>query len=497
MKLRQLLTVLPRAEVRGSREVRITGLANHSKAVAPGNLFVARPGKQTHGVHYITEALRAGASAILTDLVDPSLRTVTQIVVPDVVEAEGILAAAYYHFPSSELTVFGVTGTNGKSTVTHLIKQLWDQLHPRQLCGLIGTIEHDLGKEKICATSTTPDAITVQKLMREMRHAGCTACAIEITSHALDQRRCQMVEVDIALFTNLTQDHLDYHGTMEAYAKATSRLFCELGPRPPSPLKNLPKMAISWGDDSWEPAIVGACPYPCIRYGFGESCDWQISQVKVTPKGSSCLLTVGKDVLPLHTQLVGRFNLLNVVAALTAMVAAGHSLPLLLEKLPLLRAPRGRLEPVPCDQDRHVFVDFAHTPDALEQVCGTMRELCQGDLWVVFGAGGNRDRTKRPKMAEAVARYATHAVVTSDNPRLEDPLTIMNEVATGFPEGFPSHLIVDRREAIEFACRQLRPHDLLLIAGKGHESVQQIGTQYFPFQDSTVALQALGGNAVH
>lgn len=483
-KLRKLLAALPGAEVKGSKDISLSGMSNHSQAVAPGHLFVAKAGTHDHGSHYISQALRAGASAILTDLCDPSLKGVTQIVVRDVIEAEGKLAAAFYGDPSREMTIFGITGTNGKSTVATLIQQLWRSIS-LQPCGLLGTIAYDLGRETIPASHTTPDAISVQKLMREMRTQGCTAVSMEVSSHALDQKRCAWVDFDIGIFTNLTQDHLDYHGSMERYAAAKAQLFEQL--RRSSTLRH----AVAFGDDPWMPHIVGDGGLALTTFGWSPSHTLSAQEIRLSATGSLWTLVAPEGRWEVSIPLLGRHNILNVLAAVGAMRASGYSIQSLVPSLSQLQAPCGRLDPIQNESGRQILVDYAHTPDALEKVCATVKELTKGRLIVVFGAGGNRDRTKRPLMARAVAGYADLSIITSDNPRYEDPASICQDLLAGLPATASRQVIVDRAEAIRAAVEQSLAGDVLLIAGKGHESTQQIGNEVIPFSDHSVAKEAL------
>jgi UDP-N-acetylmuramoyl-L-alanyl-D-glutamate--2,6-diaminopimelate ligase len=485
-KLRKLLTALPEAEVRGSKEITLSGMSNFSKAVAPGHLFVAKAGTYDHGGRYIMEALRGGASAILTDLLDPSLKGVTQIVVKDVVGAEAKLAAAFYGDPSRELTVFGVTGTNGKSTVTTLIQQGW-RLSRQQPCGLLGTIAYDLGREVVPATHTTPDAITVQKLMREMRSQGCTAVAMEMSSHALSQRRCERIALDVGVFTNLTQDHLDYHGTMEQYAAAKGQLFRQLS-QAASPAS--PKHAVAYADDPWFETVVGSGNFQLTTFGWQPHHTLSAQHLHLNHCGARFELHSPEGIWEVSTPLLGRHNVLNLLAAAGALRASGIPLSTLVPHLPLLTAPSGRLEPVHNSLGLQVLVDYAHTPDALEQVCRTLKELTRGRLIVVFGAGGNRDRSKRPKMAAAVQMAADLVILTSDNPRYEEPMAICEDVRAGFSVGFAYEVIVDRVEAISHAIRLATAEDIVLIAGRGHETAQQVGHEIVPLQDGVVAAMA-------
>lgn len=447
MKLKKLIEDLPITLFRGSKELEITGLCSHSKKVAPGHLFIAKVGSYDDGSKYIDEALSAGAAAILTDLPDPSLKA-TQLITEDVRRMEAQLAAKFYGDPSRELFMVGVTGTNGKTTVAHLVRHLLDG-------GMIGTIEYVIGQRHIPADLTTPDIITNQKLLREMVRVGCKACVMEVSSHALEQGRVEGIDFDIAIFTNLSQDHLDYHGSMEAYAAAKAKLF--------SGLKREAKAIVPFG----EKRMIENCKAEVITYGIEEG---DVAARELRCAGDhSCFVLDGVDY---KVPLVGRFNVMNCLAALA--VKRGN-----LADFPQVR---GRLERV-CG---HIYIDFAHTPEALEKVLLALREFARGRIVLVFGAGGDRDRTKRPKMGQVAVRYADITILTADNPRSEDPHKICEEIA------HPDALIeVDRRKAIARALALAAPEDVVLIAGKGHESDQIFAHKTVPFDDRQVVLELL------
>jgi UDP-N-acetylmuramoyl-L-alanyl-D-glutamate--2,6-diaminopimelate ligase len=449
MKLKKLIASLHVSEVRGSREVEITGVCSDSRRVAPGNLFVARKGCDDDGARYIPDAIAAGAAAIATDLIDPSLKGVTQIVATDLRAVEAALAAEFYGHPSRKLFTVGVTGTNGKTSTTYILKHLLDSLG--QPCGLMGTIETLIGTHRHRTALTTPDAPTLQKTLHEMVRSGCTAATLEVSSHGLHQGRLSDVEFDVGIFTNLSQDHLDYHETMEAYAAAKTELF------------DRAKTAILNRDDPYFETMRAACKNPPITYGLHDITDLELSL-----SGTAFTLDGVRFKLP----LIGRFNVYNALAALAACRLHGLSLADL--AAPLARTPqiRGRLE-----RTGNAFVDYAHTPDALRQVLTTLNELKTGRLILVFGCGGDRDRDKRPKMGAVAKELADIAIVTSDNPRSEDPLTICEQVSTTLPA------IVDRREAIAHALSLATPDDIVLVAGKGHETQQIFAHSRLPFDD--------------
>ena len=447
MKLKKLIENLPITLFRGSKEVEITGLCSHSRKVAPGNLFIAKVGSCDDGSKYIDEAIAAGAAAILTDLADPSLK-VTQVITSDVAAMEAELAMRFFNHPSKELFMVGITGTNGKTTTAHMVRHLLN-------AGMIGTIEYVIGDRHIPAELTTPDVITNHKLLREMVNRGCKACVMEVSSHGLAQNRVAGIDFDVAIFTNLSQDHIDYHGSLEEYAAQKAKLF--------SSLKKEGLAIVPFG----EKRMIQDCSAKVVTYGI-EKGDVQATDLHLASDHSS--FTV--DGISYTIPLAGRFNVLNALAALA--VKRGS-----LENLPQVR---GRLERV---RD-NVYIDFAHTPDALENVLTTLREFAKRRVIIVFGAGGDRDRLKRPKMGEVAGRLADLVILTSDNPRSEDPQRICEEINCA-----GAIIELDRKKAIAKALSLACPDDLILIAGKGHESYQIFAHKTVPFDDREIVLELL------
>ena len=475
MKLKKLIAELPIEVYRGGQEVEITGLCAHSTLVAPGNLFIAKKGSIEDGAKYIEEAVSAGAVAILTDLPDPFLKGVTQLLHPAVHTIEAQLAARYYSNPSESLYTVGVTGTNGKTTTTYLIKHLFDQLGFS--CGLIGTIEYIIGSHHFEAERTTPDVITNHKLFREMIKQGCESAVMEVSSHGLAQGRCDQIDFDAAIFTNLSQDHLDYHITMEAYAKEKAKLFATL---------NQEKRAIINEESPWKEVMVQECKAPILTYGFSQRADIYADNIQLNFRKTEFTVNFRDEKAHFNWEMIGRYNILNCLAAIGACLAKGVSLQVLPPLVQSFVSVPGRLEKVDNFRGLNLFVDYAHTPDALEKVLTCLREIKQGKIITVFGCGGDRDRGKRPKMGRAAEEGSDFTIVTSDNPRSEDPQKICAEVAKGF--SFSNFaVVVDRRQAIEKAIEMATPKDLILIAGKGHETYQSFSHQTIPFDDRKVA----------
>ena len=393
MKLKKLLKSLPITAVKGSKDIDITGICSHSKLVIPGNLFVARSGTQDDGTRYIPEAIAAGAVAIATDIYDPSLRDVTQIISPDVNKLEGDLAAEFYRYPSQELFLVGITGTNGKTTSTFLVKHILDSIG--EPCGLIGTIENIIGTSRYAANLSTPDVITNQKILREMVAQGCKAAVMEVTSHALEQQRTRHLSFEIAAFTNLTQDHLDYHVTMERYAAAKAKFF--------DPEYHSPKVAVVNHDDPWHSKVLEKYKGEVISFGMSTEATLSAHNIKFEMGKSHFEAHFGGKSAPFQTPLVGRFNLYNCLTAIGIGLAHGLSLEQLQPLIASAPSVSGRLQPVSNARDLHIYVDYAHTPDSLKQVLTCLRELKRGKIITVFGCGGDRDRTNAPSW-EALCR---------------------------------------------------------------------------------------------
>lgn len=479
-KLKVLLKGLPNAIVRGAQDKAISGLCSNSKLVAPGNLFIAKKGMTVDGNRFIPEAIQAGAVAVLTDLFNPFLpQTVTQIVHPDVVHAEAVLASAYYENPSDKLFLVGVTGTNGKTTTSYLLRHLLrEDKHP---CGLIGTVEWDLGEKIQPPFLTTPDCITNCRLLREMVNSGCKAAAMEVSSQAMDQGRVRNLDFDVGIFTNLTQDHLDYHHSMEKYADAKSKFFKMLSG----------KTAIVNADSSWSSRMLEGCSAEVITYGIDNSADLRAERVVLDIQGISFDLHYREKTYAVKSSLIGRFNVYNILAAIGAAILYGMPFEKIIEKVATFQKVPGRLERIENTRGFSVFVDYAHTDDALRNVLETLREVSPSRITTVFGCGGDRDRGKRPLMGAVATKLSDFAVVTSDNPRHEDPQAIIAEVLQGCVKEAKLLVEPDRRSAIFSAIAQAKPGDTILIAGKGHERQQIFGSRIVDFDDCAIAREAI------
>ena len=486
MKLETLLAAIRPLQVDGPLDREITSLCYDSRRVQPGALFFALPGEKVDGSAFVDQAVAAGASAVLSESVQLKARA-TNIVVANAREAMADLAAEFFQHSDRHLKIAGVTGTNGKTTSAFLLRHICETAQLR--CGLLGTVRYQIGERILPAARTTPESLDVHDLLWQMRSAGCKAAAMEVSSHALVQARVRGVEFDAAIFTNLTQDHLDYHQTMEAYADAKALLFSNLAAQTRKKGKGVINI-----DDRYGALFASRFlhDFPILTYGVGMKADFRASNVRIDFNGTSYQLDASGRMYLVRLPLIGQFNVLNSLAAIAAAFAMGVDVRTSVLSLATAPAVPGRLEAVPAQRQFKVFVDYAHTDDALINVMKTCRELNPARLIVLFGCGGNRDKTKRPRMAAAVDQYADFAIVTSDNPRKEDPLAIIEDIKPGLKRG-NYEVIVDRKEAIFKAIAMAQPRDIILLAGKGHETYQEFADRTVPFDDVAVASSALEG----
>jgi UDP-N-acetylmuramoyl-L-alanyl-D-glutamate--2,6-diaminopimelate ligase len=490
MLLKNLLTAIEPSAVVGAVDRQVESVAYDSRRVQKNGLFVALRGEKSDGHQFIDQAIEKGAAAIVTERECQQSRA-TCVQVPDSRSALADLAAAFYGWPTRQLKMVGVTGTNGKTTTTFLIKHIAEKSGLR--CGLIGTVRYEIGERVLPAVRTTPEALEVQELLAQMVNAGCKAAAMEVSSHALALERTRGLEWDVAVFTNLTQDHLDFHGTMEKYFDAKAKLFTNLAHQ----RTKKKSVAVVNIDDRHGVKLLDRLPkdFPVVTYGLGARADFRASNYRPEFAGTSYQLDArGKSYL-VRVPLIGRFNVANSLAALAAANSLGISLREAI--LSLANSPQvpGRLEAVQAKRQFQIFVDYAHTPDALLNALKTVRELSPRKLIVVFGCGGDRDRKKRPLMAAAADQNADFSIITSDNPRKEDPDAIIAEVEKGFRSD-RYEKITDRAQAIARAVALAQPRDIVVIAGKGHEAYQEFADTTIPFDDIQVARRALENRPV-
>ena len=487
MKLKRLIEALPGATPDGTLDREITGIAYDSRRVTPGMLFVAIPGQHTDGHEFISNAVERGAAAIVCERNGFSHPRATQIKVPDVREALARSAAAFYGNPSAGLKVVGVTGTNGKTTVSFMVKAMLEGAGIKT--GLLGTVQYEIGDRVIPAQRTTPEALEVQQMMAQMAKAGCQACVMEVSSHALEQKRVLGVEFDVGIFTNLTRDHLDYHGTMERYFAAKQKLFAALarGRKKSAAIINI--------DDSFGAALVGKHKVDFeYTYGFRPS-RLQATQLQMSKDGSRFLVETPERKFPVRLPLIGRHNIYNALAAIGAGMALDVHLLKIQAALSAMEPVPGRLESIACGQPFGVYVDYAHTDDALKNVLQTLREVTPGRVLVAFGCGGNRDSGKRAKMGRVAAELADYTCITSDNPRKESPEKIAAQIEEGYRAAKQQDYVVelDRKRAIQHIISVAAEGDSVLIAGKGHEAYQEFEDTIVPFDDRLHARETLEG----
>ena len=485
MLLKTLVPAIPIRKIIGTIDRPVESIAYDSRRVQRNGMFVALRGEKSDGHQFIGQAIEKGASVIVVEH-EGSHPRATFLVVENTRAALADLSAAFYHYPARKLKLAAVTGTNGKTTTTFLTKHICEAAGLR--CGLIGTVRYEIGERVLPAIRTTPESLDLVELLAQIRDAGCRAAAMEVSSHALAQDRTRGLEWNVAVFTNLTQDHLDFHGTMMSYFDAKAKLFTQLGAQQ----KKRKPMAVVNIDDRYGEQLLDKIDknVAVITYGRGARADFRASNPRVEFSGTSYQLEAGGKSYLVRVPLIGRFNVLNSVAALAAANALGISLRDAVLSIGKSSQIPGRLELVPAKRQFQVFVDYAHTPDALRNVLRTLRELEPHRLIAVFGCGGDRDRQKRPMMGDIVDQYADYAIITSDNPRTEDPNAILAEIEKGFRSS-RYEKIVDRTEAIGRAVALAQPRDIVLIAGKGHENYQEFADYTVPFDDIQVARRAI------
>ena len=492
MPVTALLDALPDKRIVGELPAEVTGIADDSRGVRPGDCFVAVPGFKADARRFVRQAVERGARLVVTEGDAPPVPAVATVLVPSARAALGRLADAYHGHPSRALVLVGITGTNGKTTTSYLVEALLQARGHRT--GVIGTIQYVLGDERRPAGQTTPEALALSSMLAQMRDHGVRAVAMEVSSHALALARVDELTFDVAIFTNLTQDHLDFHGTFEAYRAAKRHLF-ELLAASPKPSRT----AIVNADDPSGPAMTRDLPLAVLSFGLGERAHVRAIRHESTLGGIRLIATTPRGRLELTSSLIGEHNVMNLLGAVAAGIALGLDDEVIARALGAVGTVPGRFEQIRAGQPFLVVVDYAHTPDALERVLTTARKLTSGRLGVVFGCGGDRDRGKRPIMGEIAARLADRAWITSDNPRSESPAAIIDEIVAGVrrvPGGETRWAAdADRRGAITAALAWAQAADTVVIAGKGHETYQIVGVDVLPFDDREIARTILGGRA--
>lgn len=483
MKLSRILSALPEARLsRGSEKMEITGIADDSRKVGPGCLFVAIRGTRTDGHAHARDAADRGAAAVITEKA-LNLPVVAEVKVPDSSRALARVASCYYGYPCDELTVIGITGTNGKTTVSLLVKGLLEGAG--QSTGLIGTLRYEIAGRILPAPNTTPGALQLQSHLRHMADAGMAACVMEVSSHALALGRVEECRFDVRVFTNLSRDHLDFHPSMEDYYQAKRRLFDDAYGKDDG-------VSVINVDDPWGQRLARELDGPVVTYGVREPADFSARDCISTMDGLSFSMETPDGTVDVKSPLCGDHNIVNILTA----AAVGHGLKIPVDKvirgITGVRAIPGRFEKV-SGPGFSVVVDYAHTDDALRNLLGAVRKVCGGRIITVFGCGGDRDRGKRPLMGRVAAELSDIIIVTSDNPRTEDPAGIIDDILVGVREAKSpeARVIADRRAAIQAAIDEAGDRDVVVIAGKGHEDYQILGEKKIHFDDREEARRAL------
>ena len=480
MKLQAILQGLEPLEVHADLSREITGICYDSRAVKPGNLFVAICGYDTDGHKYIPMALEKGAACVLCEKAPAEGEYVR---LSDTRRGLALAGANWYGNPAGEMTMIGITGTNGKTTTTYLVKHILEDCLGAKV-GLVGTIQNMIGDEVLHTERTTPESLELQALFRHMADAGCTHVVMEVSSHALSLHRVDGVTFDVGVFTNLTQDHLDFHKTMEEYCRAKAMLFARS------------KVGAVNVDDPWAKEILAHATCPVITYSAKGQAALEATDIRLEPhhvaftahyQGTETACTLG---------IPGAFSVYNALSALSAALALGIAPEKAAASLATARGVKGRAEVVPTPgKDYTVLIDYSHTPDSLENILKTVREFARGRVIAVFGCGGDRDPIKRPIMGKIAADLADLVVVTSDNPRTEDPMAIIDQILVGIPKDqTPTTVIENRRQAIRWAMDNAQAGDVIVLAGKGHETYQEIGHEKFHLDEREEVAAHLMGN---
>ena len=475
MKLYELLADIGIACGAVGEDTEIVSVTCDSRRVEPGCLFVCIEGTAVDGHRFAEAAQQAGAAAVL---VQKDMGLPTQLMAADTRLAWAQICANWFGRPATRLKMIGVTGTNGKTTTTSLIKSMLEQEGHK--VGLIGTIHNLIGDRVMPARHTTPDPYDLQSLLAQMVAEGCAFCVMEVSSHALHQHRVAGCVYEVGVFTNLTQDHLDYHGTMENYMLAKKELF------------SISHCGIVNADDAWAAAISEGVACPLTTYSAKGTADYAASNLQYRADGVDFDLTYGGECRPVQMQIPGQFSVYNGLCAAAVCLTLGMPFDRVAAALSAANGVKGRAEVVPTGRDFTVVIDYAHTPDGLDNICRTLKQCCEGRLVTLFGCGGDRDRTKRPLMGEVAASLSDYVVVTSDNPRSEDPAAIIEDILPGVRKAdTPYTVVVNRVEAIHWAIAHAQPGDTILLAGKGHETYQILAQETIHLDERDVVADAL------
>lgn len=482
MKLSELLKDVRVVSLEAASDPEITGIAYSSKLVEPGNIFIALKGQRADGHDFLPEALARGAAVIVSERPRPAEIDRAWVQVLEAREAMALLAANFYDHPSSRLKVVGITGTKGKTTITYILEEILNAAGFRP--GVVGTVEYRWAGRQFSAERTTPEAPDIQKFLRQMVEEGVSHCLMEVSSHSLELKRVWGIGFDVAVFTNLSGEHLDYHQTMEKYFEAKKKLFF---------LNHKRQASIVNIDDPWGERLLSELPMQTISFGFKPEAVVRAEKFTINQEGMTATVSTPLGQLTFTSSLIGKHNLYNFLAAISAALVLSIPVPDIIKGISSVKRIPGRFENVPNGLGIKVIVDYAHTDGALENLLQAVRSLNPRKVILVFGCGGDRDRLKRPRMGEVAARLADWTIITSDNPRSEEPEQIIAEIEEGFRRlgNHNYEKIVDRRRAIEAALVMARKGDWVVVAGKGHENYQVFKDRTVPFSDVETAREII------
>ncbi len=486
MELAKIMQNIEYQLLKGSIDQDIRGISYDSRKVKPGDLFICVPGYKNDGHDFAEQAVTKGATALLAEREITVSREAALLVTSDCRQAMSIAASNFYGQPSHYVKVVGVTGTNGKTTTTHLIKAILEEKGAR--VGIMGTLYARMGAAEQILSNTTPESLDIEEFLSLVQKEKGNYMVMEVSSHALAMGRVDEIRFHAAVFTNLTQDHLDYHQTMDKYKEAKLKLFSQL-------IQEEGYIAVINADDPAAADFIKASGSNCYTYGINADADVKAENLRFSLKGSQFTVIHDGNRFDINMKLIGRFSVYNALAAITCALGEGIKPAVIKKALEKVEGVAGRFEQVDCGQDFTVIIDYAHTPDGLENILRTGQEILENRMITVFGCGGDRDKTKRPLMGKIAAQYSDFCIVTSDNPRSEDPEAIIDDIIPGLMEVESSHYakIVDRREAIHQAICLAKKGDLVIIAGKGHETYQLVKDKVLDFDDKKVAAEFLRG----
>jgi len=478
MILQNLISRYPVITIMGDPYIDISEINHNSKKITNNSLFVAVQGFRTDGHRFIDEAIKNGAKAVILDRNISPKKNITYVYVEDTNDALSYISTRFYDFPWKKMNLIGVTGTNGKTSTTYYIKHILEKHGIKT--GIIGTIGGVINDENIKLSNTTPEPLIIQKMLFDMLANDMEACVMEVSSHALELNRVKYMDFDIGIFTNLSKDHLDYHKTMENYFNSKLKLFYKTK-----------KFNIVNIDDKYGRVIIDkiSSKNKILTYGIDNKADIYATDIKYSIDKVMYTLNFNEEKIVINLSVPGKFSVYNSLAAASCAISMGIGLDTIRDGLESVEGIKGRFEIVPIEKNYSVIIDFAHTPDGLENVLRVLREFAKGRIIVVFGAGGNRDKTKRPEMGYVVGTFADYAIITSDNPRHEVPMSIIEDIIVGVNNtNIEYKVIEDRKKAILYAIDIAKKNDIILLAGKGHETYTIIGDESYPFDERQIVL---------